>query len=257
MEKQKHKTGLADKKRLRRQFFKRLGPNAEVFKAMFDAAPLLCFYMKDMQGRIMALNRRNCDVCNFKDEWEAIGLSSLELFPEQYAEAYLELDREVLRSGKPVIGRITSYPADRSMNFMISDVYPLKDLQGKIIGTARAYRLSASDDPAFCRFGSIRLVSQYVERHYAEDLRLEPLVKMSGLTKNNFITVFTRTFNMTPWHYITTIRLNAVRKLLETTDLTLSLIAAETGFFDQSHLTRVFKKERGMTPGEYRRRHRQ
>ena len=44
--------------------------------------------------------------------------------------------------------------------------------------------------------------------------------------------------------------------LLETTDKLLADIAAETGFFDQSHLTRVFKKERGMTPGEYRHRHR-
>ena len=45
------------------------------------------------------------------------------------------------------------------------------------------------------------------------------------------------------------------RKLLETTDMLLSDIAVETGFFDQSHLTRIFKKERGMTPGEYRRNH--
>ena len=30
---------------------------------------------------------------------------------------------------------------------------------------------------------------------------------------------------------------------------------AETGFFDQSHFTRVFKRERGLTPGEYRRQH--
>ena len=50
-------------------------------------------------------------------------------------------------------------------------------------------------------------------------------------------------------------RVNAVRALLENTDKLLSGIAAETGFFDQSHLTRIFKKERGVTPGLCRRRH--
>lgn len=105
---------LADRLRLRDRFFKEIGPNAATFKAMFDAAPLLCFYMKDLKGRIMAINRRNCDVCNIKDENDAIGRSSFELFPRQYAESYLALDQEVIATGLPVIGRITQYPADRS-----------------------------------------------------------------------------------------------------------------------------------------------
>lgn len=246
---------LKEKKRLRDLFFKKLGPNAEAFKAMFDLAPLLCFYMKDTQGRIMALNQRNCDVCNFKDEWDAIGHSSAELFPSQYAEDYLSLDREVLATGRPVLGRITQYPADRSLNFMISDVYPLFDLNGTTIGTARAYRLTSDRRTDDRRYGQMRLVAQYVETHYAEEISLKSLIDLTGFSKNGFIRMFTTTFNMTPWRYLTTIRLNAARKLLETTDKLLADIAAETGFFDQSHLTRVFKKERGMTPGTYRRKH--
>ena len=244
------------KKRLRTQFFNELGANGEVFKALFDAAPLLCFCMKDAEGRIMALNRRNCDVCNIKDEWDAIGLTSKEIFPSPYADDYMNLDREVLATGKPVLKRTTQYPADRSMNFMVSDVYPLRNARSKIIGTARAYRLSSDNGDNTLRYGQVRAVSEFVEKHYAEEIRLEQLITLSGMSKNTFIRAFSDVFNMTPWHYLTTIRLNAVRKLLETTDKLLSDIAAETGFFDQSHLTRVFKKERGMTPGEYRRQHR-
>lgn len=246
----------AQKKRLRAQFFRELGANGEAFKAMFDEAPLLCFYMKDAEGRIMALNRRNCDVCNIRDEWDAIGLTSRDIFPSPYADDYMTLDREVLSTGKPVLKRITQYPADRSMNFMISNVYPLRNTRGKIIGTARVYRLSSDNGDNTLRYGQVRNVSQFVEKHYSEDIRLEQLISLSGMSKNTFIRAFSDIFNMTPWHYLTTIRLNAVRKLLETTDKLLANIAAETGFFDQSHLTRVFKKERGMTPGEYRRRHR-
>ena len=247
---------ITEKKRLRAQFFKELGENSEVFKAMFDEAPLLCFYMKDTEGRIMALNRRNCDVCNIKDEWDAIGLRSDEIFPPPYAEDYMALDREVLSTGKPVLKRVTQYPADRSLNFMISDVYPLRNAKGEIIGTARAYRLTADNGETSPQYGQVRTVSEYIEQHYAENIRLEQLISLSGMSKNKFIQTFSEVFNMTPWRYLTTIRLNAVRTLLEKTDMLLSDIAAETGFFDQSHLTRVFKKERNMTPGEYRRNHR-
>ena len=246
---------LTEKRRLRTRFFKELGANGETFKAMFDEAPLLCFYMKDVEGRIMALNRRNCDVCNIKDEWDAIGLKSDEIFPSPYANDYMALDREVLRTGKPVLKRITQYPADRSMNFMVSNVYPLRNAGGKIIGTARAYRLTSDNETSASRYGQIRSIAQYIEAHHAEDLQLEQMISMSGMSKNKFIRSFSDVFNMTPWHYLTTIRLNAVRNLLETTDKLISVIAAETGFFDQSHLTRTFKKERGMTPGEYRRNH--
>lgn len=244
------------KNSLQERFFREIGPNAATFKAMFDAAPLLCFYMKDLDGRIMALNRRNCDVCNIRDEEDAIGRKSSDIFPAAYANDYHLLDLEVIRSGKPVIGRITQYPADRSMNVMVSDVYPLRNARGRIVGTARAYRLASDAEVSSLRYGSIRKVAQFVKEHYAEGLTLAKLIEVSGMTKNNLFRTFAAIFNMTPWHYLVTIRLNAARELLETTDMQLSDIAAATGFFDQSHLARVFRKERNTTPGEYRRKHR-
>ena len=51
-------------------------------------------------------------------------------------------------------------------------------------------------------------------------------------------------------------RLNVARKLLETTDRLLADIAQESGFYDQSHMTRAFKAIRHTTPGQYRREHR-
>ena len=164
--------------------------------------------------------------------------------------------REVIRTGKPALHRLLRHPADRSMQTEIANVYPLRNLVGRVVGTARAYFLTPDTDAPMSRYGQIRSVATYVEAHYDEDITIPQLVKMTGMSETVFKQTFAKVFSMTPGHYLTTIRLNAVRRLLETTDKLLSEIAAETGFFDQSHLSRTFKRERGITPGEYRRKHR-
>ena len=247
---------LKEKTALRRAFFKKLGHNAETFKLAFDAVASYCLCIKDLQGRIMALNRRNCEVCNIRDEWDAIGLTSDSIFPSSYAKAYMTLDQEVMRTGKPIIGRITEYPTDLSTSFMVSDIYPLKDRVGRLVGIMRVYRLTeASEENAFDRYGQMRRVADHIAAHYAENIRLEQLVALTGMSTSRFERIFTATFGMPPARYVNLTRVNAARALLENTDKLLSEIAAETGFFDQSHLTRIFKKERGVTPGQYRRRH--
>ena len=58
---------LRERKKLQRDFFEAAGPNTAAFRALVDTLPDACFYMKDLNCRIMALNRRNCEVCNIKN----------------------------------------------------------------------------------------------------------------------------------------------------------------------------------------------
>ena len=243
---------LKSKKRLQTSFFAKVGANTATFCALFDAAPALCFYMKDIEGRIMAINRRNRDVCNFKSEWDAIGLRSDQLFPEPYASAYMALDREVIETGKPMIGRITPHPADKSRGFMISNVYPLKDTHGRVVGTARAYLITSGESAEDAQYSKLKPAIAYMEQHFTENVRLDVLAALSGISVSTFRRIFLESFHMAPGRYLTCIRLKAAMNQLKATNKRISDIAIETGFFDQSHLTRVFKKERGMTPGEYR-----
>lgn len=246
-----------DKRRAQRAFLAKAGPNADVMRQMMDFADDLYFYMKDANGRIMALNRRNCELCNIQDEAYAIGQTSADLFPMAFAKDYMDLDREVLSTGQPVLKRITEYPADKSFRLMESSVWPLKDGKGRIIGTARAYRVIDEGESKTNRYGRMRKVAAFVAENYARKLSLDELAAIAGMSESRFKHVFSKTFAATPGRYIATIRLNAARRLLEETDDLLADIATATGFFDQSHLTRTFVRERGITPGEYRRKHRQ
>jgi len=76
-----------ERKKLQRDFLRRVGPNAETFKALFDTLPDATFYMMDDQDRIMAYNRRNCENSNIRSEAEIVGKKSSEVFPAVLAEA--------------------------------------------------------------------------------------------------------------------------------------------------------------------------
>jgi len=59
---------------------------------------------------------------------------------------------------------------------------------------------------------------------------------------------------MTPTEALLAFRVEEARRLLSQTDWSMSRIAIDSGFYDQSHFTRRFHRHCGMTPGAYRQR---
>lgn len=245
-----------EKKRFRDSFFRAAGRNVETIARLFEQTTDIGFYIKDAAGRIVTLNRRNCDICNIKDEWDAVGMTSAQLFPANKATSYMSHDKKVIATGKPLLGWYSSFPADDSRQFEFGDIYPICGPSGKVIGTACAYRLTAETKNGTRRYRNLRKVSDHIQSHYAESIRLADLASMAGMSQSTFIRSFRSVFGTSPTQYVVNTRINAARKLLETTDLLLSDIALECGFFDQSHMTKVFQASRGITPGEYRRHYR-
>lgn len=241
--------------RFRNRFFKEAGANVAMFADMLRELPDAAFYIKDLKGRIVTLNRRNCEICNLADEFEAVGLRSDQLFPASLAGAYMKDDAKVLRSGKPLLNVLSAYPNDYSENFEHKSVYPVKNASGKVIGTACLYRLVPNPEKVPSWHGLMKKITAYVGEHYAENLTVESLAKLAGTSVSKFTRAFVRTLGIPPGKYIASVRLTAARQMLESSDRTLVEIAQETGFYDLSHFSRIFKRERGVTPGQYRRDH--
>ena len=240
------------KKRLLAAFFKALGPNAATFKAMFDAAPELCLNMKDLHGRFMALNRRNCEVSGIKDERGVIGLTSADIFPAPYANAYMALDEEVRRTGRPVLDRITEFPTDKSRNFMVSNLYPLFGTDGKLIGTAHVYTVTSKRNAKGFPFHTMRDAADYITSHLASGLSIAELARLAHMSPSSFKKAFTSTFDMPPGRYILTARLNAARQLLETSNTLVADIATACGFNSTANFNHAFRKLTHASPSEYR-----
>ncbi len=247
---------LQEKREFQRAFFRKAGHNAEMFRMAMDCVPGVAFNMKDNRGRIVALNRFNCDICNFRDELDAVGRTSAELFPDVLARAYMTKDRAVLERGEPVLKEPQPYPADRSARDMIASRFPLHDKQGRVIGTACVYYMEPLEGARPTWEREMKRVTAFIDRHYAENLTIARLAAHIHTSPSNLHRQFQRIMGITPSDYLTTIRLNAARQLLETTDRLITDIAQSVGFYDHSHFTKAFKKARSLTPGEYRRLHR-
>ena len=80
-------------------------------------------------------------------------------------------------------------------------------------------------------------------------LSVETLAREAGLSSAHFARAFKETTGHAPHRYLLSLRLRRARRLLDLPDAVLSDVALRSGFSDQPHFTRLFKREFGMTPG--------
>lgn len=90
----------------------------------------------------------------------------------------------------------------------------------------------------------------YLEAHAAEPVRLLELAAHCGVSPFRLIRSFHRELGMPPHAWLTQLRANRARALLQNGEPPTS-VAYQCGFSDQSHLTRIFRGIFGMTPGAY------
>lgn len=100
--------------------------------------------------------------------------------------------------------------------------------------------------------GPVARVRQAIEARFAEDLRLDELARVAGLSTHHLIRAFRSEIGLTPHAYVIDVRTRRARDLLRH-GLAPADTAAAVGFADQAHLTRAFKARFGVTPGVYRR----
>ena len=241
---------------IQQAFFKAAGPNLLLLKEMLDRLPNVSSYIKDAKGRFMAINRRNCEQCGFASEDEVIGKRSSDFFAPEVARHIMSRDQEVLKSGQPIVERKDIFTGKNPSDAIAISIYPVKDLSGRTIGTACVHYLTELDTSALPTSHKIQSAIAYLRQHFTEQVSVKDLPQRFGLSSSTFYRLFTALTKVTPSRYLSSLRLCHARKLLETTNHTIADIAQECGFYDHSHFVHAFCRERGLTPGEYRRHHR-
>ncbi|HVM08462.1 MAG TPA: GlxA family transcriptional regulator [Acidimicrobiales bacterium] len=98
----------------------------------------------------------------------------------------------------------------------------------------------------------IRELQHWILDNLTEDLSVERLAERVAMSPRHFSRVFKREAGSSPGDYVESVRVDAARRMLESTDLALKTIARECGFGTVETFHRSVKRVLGVTPGEYR-----
>jgi AraC-like DNA-binding protein len=129
--------------------------------------------------------------------------------------------------------------------------------QSKFIWTFAHMAQRHADDPSVeRRLGSekavVKKIRQYLEDRHTENVSLDELTTFSGLSSYHLIRIFRAETGLPPHAYLEQVRINRARQFLRS-GAAIADVAVLTGFNDQSHFSRHFKKMTGVTPGQYQR----
>jgi AraC family transcriptional regulator len=98
----------------------------------------------------------------------------------------------------------------------------------------------------------LALVTEYIETYLDQEVTLAQLSAIAQISPYHFLRLFKQSIGQTPHQYILQRRLERAQWLLTQSDLGLAEIAIRTGFCDQSHLNRCFKRTFGQTIKQFR-----
>lgn len=101
-------------------------------------------------------------------------------------------------------------------------------------------------------YDRIREVIEYIASHFNEHMSLEELGKTASMNKTYLSAYFKEVMKVSIVEYIEHIRVNHACMLLRTTKLPVTEVAIQSGFNGISYFNRIFKRQIGETPGEYR-----
>jgi AraC family transcriptional regulator len=100
---------------------------------------------------------------------------------------------------------------------------------------------------------TLRAVLEYIHEHLDDALRLRDLAAVAHLSPYYFARRFKASTGLPPRRYVIARRVERAKQLLRGgDDLTLAQVAARSGFWDQGHFTRHFKRLVGVTPKHFR-----
>ncbi len=189
---------------------------------------------------------------------ESIGLTSN--LDEVQSEEELELDNffHITWDGKEtklkeIFTRIVEeFHSDRMYSKTLADALASYFL----INFLRHFRNEIEVVPDININRRIDYIKSYIDNNYSLDLSLEGLSNMAYMNKFHLIAEFKQAYRVTPIEYLILKRIEVSKGLLISTNHSMETIAEIVGFNSQSYFNQVFRKKVGITPSQFRKKHR-
>ena len=96
------------------------------------------------------------------------------------------------------------------------------------------------------------IARRYFQEHYNEDINIEEYALSRNMSVSYFLKKFKEVTTKSPMQYILGIRINNAVSLLESTDYNVTEISTIIGYDNPLYFSRIFKKQKGVSPSDYR-----
>lgn len=201
-----------------------------------------CFVLLDCRKKHIYHTSGNCTClwCHF-DGLCAAGY---------YANILAHLDNPIrLSNPLPVVGKLElildTFSEGRPVREALMNKYLTDILTAFLLHTPRQ---AGSSSYA----GMAEEIISYINEHFSENITIERLAGIAGMSPYHFIRVFRKETGFTPHEYLVNTRLLTARYLLKNSCMSVKDICFTAGFSSESVFCTAFKKHQGITPAQYR-----
>ena len=209
--------------------------------------------MKDLKFRHFMVNDAFVRLLKASDKQDVIGKSGFDFYPKQRADAFHKDDQLVYDEGKPLLNRLELILDEQGrMSWFSTNKLPLFGKDGSVIGLMATSRNIGKAEEILPFPSSISPALNYITENFRSSVSIEELAEMSDLSVSQFGRNFKKIVKMSPIQYILKLRIQATCNLLRSSDTSISAIAEECGFNDQSYFSKLFRQYIGISPREYR-----
>ncbi len=116
---------------------------------------------------------------------------------------------------------------------------------------AETLKESPSGSPSLPGY-KLHQLMEWMAEHIAEEFNLDRLAAQAGLSKFYFNRLFKSALGVSPSRYHMTLRMDAAKRLLRESKMTIISVALEVGYANPSHFAQLFRRETGLSPSDYR-----
>jgi AraC-like DNA-binding protein len=246
-----------DAKKLRDTLFDSLQDAAQLLR-LFDFLPNVYLYVKDRQGRFVAVNENQSQLRGLGDQSQFWGKTDLDIHPAYWGLKYQEEDRRVMEGGREIPHQVWLVPVAKGrLGTFISSKIPLRGKRGDVIGIAGVMYRIDSDGEHHTRSDPVEKATGIIGDQFSGPLSVAEIAAAVGLSVSQLNRRFRSKYKIPPSEYLQRVRVYQASRLLTDSDLSIIAVALRCGFYDQAHLSRMFRKWMNVSPKDFRRQSKQ
>lgn len=239
----------------REALFVSLDPHSH-FNLLFEHLPGVLFFAKDRDGRILFANSELAWLYGFATENDFIGRTDFDVLPTRLAEKFRKDDIKVMTTGEPLLGIIELFLNPQGIpDWYLTNKLPLLSAGGHVVGLMGTIHAHREGSGRTHETTAVDRIVSHLRGAFAEDTPVAELASMCDLSTRQFEEKFKESYNTSPHKFRIRLRVMKACELLRDTNLSVSTIAQQVGFYDQSALSHHLKSIMGYKPLEYRKRY--